>query len=204
MAPIGAAARKQALIQAAALVLSTQSSSVSATRATLDALADAVDHFLRLITTTMRTVVDREANSPTSGNSRFILCNFLFLYVKFTGIIFIGFADIMSRVFAELGITGLQSWYTQNVLGCYESAQQSLVEAPVPEVPQLHFPASLEELGDSLGPGFQMLHTLESGQLPALHLLEGDSDNLELGEVLAEEESPPVSPTAKKKIKLSL
>ena len=68
MAPIGAAARKQALIQAAALVLSTQSSSVSATKATLDALADAVDYFLRLITTTMRTVVDREANSPTSGN----------------------------------------------------------------------------------------------------------------------------------------
>ncbi|XP_077299225.1 uncharacterized protein LOC143920281 isoform X1 [Arctopsyche grandis] len=178
VAPLGASARRQALTQAAALVLSTRPYAVSATRATLDALADAVDHFLRIITSTMRTVVDRESASQSSG-----------------------YADIMSRVFAELGITGLQSWYTNCVLGSYEAAQQSFVEAPVTDVPQLHFPASLEELGDSLGPGFQMLHTLESGQLPALHLLDGDSDNLELG-VLAEEESPPVSPTAKKKIKL--
>lgn len=77
-APLGTAARKQALTQAAALVLSTQPCSVSATRATLDALADAVDHFLRLVTTTMRTVVDREANSPTSGNFQCLIQFFHF------------------------------------------------------------------------------------------------------------------------------
>jgi hypothetical protein len=64
---LGAAARKLALTQAAALTLASRPGIVSVTRSALDTLADAVEQFLRIVTMTMRTVVDKETSSHPSG-----------------------------------------------------------------------------------------------------------------------------------------
>lgn len=195
--PLNPSCHQRALKQCAAIALA-QIGVLYSTRSVIDNLSDALDHYMRTMTMLMRSIVDREASGISSG-----------------------FPDVISKVFSELGVTDLHSFYQNRVVKyhnkmlkeCQDLSQKCHAMA-IPElapqlkledVPELHFPAALSEVfTPSLEPGFQMLHSLEQEELQGLELLDTvsqDDMKIEIVEYTQPEPSPSMSPRSKKKRK---
>ncbi|GBP57215.1 STAGA complex 65 subunit gamma [Eumeta japonica] len=198
--PFTPESHQRALKQCAAIALG-HIGIATCTNTALDALADAFDIYMTNLCKLIRTVVDKESGGLKSG-----------------------FPDVMSKVFAELGIENLKGFY-ENAVVKYHAKIKRKCEAlkaqcealsvgdiapqlKLEEVPELHFPAALDgAFTPSLEPGFQMLHSLEQEQLQGLDLLDTvatDDIKIETMEYTQPESIPKLSslsPSAKKKRK---
>lgn len=170
------------------------------TNTALNAVTDALDHYMTNFCKLMRSVVDKEAGGLKSG-----------------------YSDVISKVLAELNVGNLHDFYDKRVIGYHKRIKSKCEDlrnqcealalrdiAPqlkLEEVPELHFPAALDgAFTPSLEPGFQMLHSLEQEQLQQLDLLDAVTDDIKLDSIdFSQPETtaklPLLSPSAKKKRK---
>lgn len=171
--PFTPESHKRALNQCAAIAIGHVGFS-SSTHTALTAVADALDIYMTNMCKLMRKVVDQEASGLNSG-----------------------FPDVISKVFAELNVGNLHSFYENRVIRYHEKIKNKCEDlknhceilaigdiAPqlkLEEVPELHFPAALDgAFTPSLEPGFQMLHSLEQEQLQGLELLDVVTDDIKV------------------------
>lgn len=190
---------QRALRQCAAIALG-HIGVVTCTNTALTAVTDALDYYMSNMCKLLRTVVDREASGLTSG-----------------------FADPISKVFADLNVGNLHDFYQNRVVRYHskiknkclalreqcEKLTVSEVAAHIKleEVPELHFPAALDgAFTPSLEPGFQMLQSLEQDQLQGLDIVDPvKTENIKIKTEVADSTETSnmevFSPTAKKKKK---
>ncbi|XP_013162612.1 PREDICTED: STAGA complex 65 subunit gamma-like [Papilio xuthus] len=173
--PFTPESHKRALRQCAAIALG-HIGITTCTNTALNAMADALDLYLNNMCKLMRTIVDREAGGIKSG-----------------------FPDVMAKVFADLNVGNLHEFYQNRVIKYHakmkrtcedlkvqcESLALGELAQPLEEVPELHFPAALDDaFTPSLEPGFQMLQSLEQDQLQGLDILEAvTSDDIRVDHI---------------------
>lgn len=163
--PFTPESHKRALKQCAAIAIA-HVGIPTATNTALEAVADALDIYMKNICKLLRSVVDREASGLRSG-----------------------FPDAISKVFSDLQVGDLHEFYENRIVRyharmkqkCENLQQQCEAQAvkditpqlKLEEVPELHFPAALDgSFTPSLETGYQMLQNLEQEQLEGLEFIE--------------------------------